>query len=143
MNKLRLSLLATGLSVMQAEMEAGKAKPDVFYMMAWRRCGSKELNPATEGFNCGFAGCAIGWAGKFIPDFPFTHVKNGCGGFQLSLDGELPLTDDYYELGYYFGITDKEARQLFDPFTYECPNNIGPIDVVIEINKLLTQGDLS
>jgi hypothetical protein len=85
-----------------------------FRMGTWGR-GFLQIDK--PGFDCVFAGCAIGWAPKLIPDC-------GLGTVMVCSDSvirHVPTFNghkSYWAISAYFGISFDEACYLFDPYEY-------------------------
>ena len=89
MNVKRLLKLADGLE---------KVPKEVFDYDRWVSITSKLSSPKKTTFDCGFKGCAIGWAPVFFPKSGFKIVNF---------------------VPYYKGETDVDAIQDFFDITYE------------------------
>lgn len=95
----------------------GKIPPQKFNMSSW---GSGVLRPDDEGFECNFAGCAIGWMPKLVPENTLVQTdKFGRVKFTRPI---LGLEGRYKVIAHYFDISISEAKYLFDPYTY--PTNV-------------------
>jgi len=101
-----LLLLAEGLKEIQKAIDDGVVDEDVFNMDDWRMWDGPELDVNKKGFDCGFAGCAIGWAPKFIPNFPF--LTSDVGSLSIS----------FADIATYFGIKYEESHELFGSDSY-------------------------
>lgn len=76
--------------------------PEVFNMRMWGN--SRPLDVKSKKFDCGFAGCAIGWLPRFVPNTALVRPGDG------------PCYNGYYNfeaIAQYFGISFEEATYLF------------------------------
>jgi hypothetical protein len=104
---------------------------DKFDLNVW---GTGKLNINSRKFDCGFAGCAIGWMPKLVPStklrfvdpFHIPHFNVGRTQFW-----------DYDAIAEYFGITKYEAKYLFHPDSYDEEDN-NPVAVSDRIRTFLT-----
>lgn len=98
--------------------------PEAFKMDIWTNDHPMSMTPGK--FDCGFAGCAIGWMPRFVPD-------NGL---------VAPGRDPYYfgDFGYnavanYFDIDIDTTAYLFSPERYR--NKVTPTEVAERIERFI------
>lgn len=109
--------------------------PHKFNMGRW---GVGELDTESPKFDCNFAGCAIGWAPKLIPNCQLCLEPNAWGVI-LPCYGYLT---GFGAVADYFGIFNEEAFHLFDSDEYN--EDVTPAHVADRIlaflNRFATEG---
>lgn len=110
-----------------AELAAGlpRVPPEKFKMNSW---GQGYLDTSTETFNCGFAGCAIGWGPKLVKGWSLGLFK-----YSHYLD-TIPYHNHMFEMeavSRYFDIPLDDARHLFGGNSY--PPEVSPVEVADRI----------
>lgn len=118
--KANLMALASGLR------RVPRAK---FKMDFW---GEGKLDTKSETFDCGYAGCAIGWAPKLIPGCRLRLIPDGDTFFVPHYQGSTGMN----AVMQYFGIEYSDATYLFSTAQYETAS-ITPIQVSNRILKFL------
>lgn len=132
-----LTKLADGLLKIQEAIDVGVVDKNIFNINEWKVMNSKEIDLNKEGFDCGFAGCAIGWAPKFIKDFPFTTREPTEWERPHLMYGGIRYRAEYSfrQIADYFGLEGNDVHDLFDPNYYS--NHPSPKDVSIKIRGVL------
>jgi len=133
--------ISDGLRQMQYTVSAQRLC-SVFDMNAW--IGNQEVNvpdPNNPDFDCGFAGCAIGWSPKFAPTIGLSFVYNPQDKrWMVAYETPMGLFLDYQAVAVYFDITTKQATRLFSPGAYDEDDSdryISPGEVADRIEDFL------
>jgi hypothetical protein len=114
-----LTMLAEKLPLVPAEK---------FDMSFW---GDGRLDLDTPEFTCGFAGCAIGWAPKLIPNCGIERWDHG-----VRFGGE----SGFRAVALYFGIDEDQADYLFARYSYsEETVDLTPLVVANRIMRFLNE----
>src|SRR5262249_5113845 len=100
--------------------------------------GEGTLRPDEIGFECDYAGCAVGWAPKLIPGCGLTLKELKPFGVQPVYNGKTGF-DAVEE---YFGLTYGEACFLFNCTHYDS-DQIGPNDVSARILAFLEDPEIA
>ena len=107
-----LLLLADGLDQLAKVPHVA----EIFNMHTWVQSRFVKSPTNDPEFKCGFAGCALGWAQRFIPNFgiEFKPVFEGATSLHPVFNG----FQDEGAIAKYFGITVNDASYLFIPDEY-------------------------
>jgi hypothetical protein len=107
--------------------------PEKFDMNYW---GKGTLNTRNKEFDCGFAGCAIGWMKKLVPRTKLQFDKLSYCPFLFVESREIR---GFHAIAAYFEIDTIDARYLFGYESYKPAEICNPVVVANRILEYLEE----
>lgn len=124
-----MPILAAGLR------EVHQKAPRRFNLAGWG-CAVGDMQPDAPISECGFAGCAIGWKDRFIPDSPlrldWLGDEEGVPEFGGLLGGQAVRSA--------YDLDDSELIHLFVPMGYPNGTQTTALEVAERIESVMANG---